>query len=106
MPRGKKISAKPSDPTDDLQEPGFSSVEKAVEDFRAGRFVIVVDNDDRANEGDLIIAAEHATEEAIAFMLPYTRGIICVPMSAERLATPRIPQRLGAQQPPNCPPST
>jgi 3,4-dihydroxy 2-butanone 4-phosphate synthase/GTP cyclohydrolase II len=98
MARAKKTSAKPGDLSDDLQDSGFSSVEKAVEDFRAGRFVIVVDDDERENEGDLIIAAEHVNEEAIAFMLKYTSGIICVPMAEERLDTLRIPQMVGNNQ--------
>ncbi len=98
MPRGKKTPAKPKNRTENLQEPGFAPVEEAVEDFRAGRFVIVVDDDDRENEGDLIIAAEHVNEEAIAFMLKYTSGIICVPMSEDRLDTLRIPLMVGNNQ--------
>lgn len=98
MPRGKKAPAKRADRTNNLQEPGFAPVEEAIEDFRSGRFVIVVDDDDRENEGDLIIAAEHVNEEAIAFMLKYTSGIICVPMSEERLETLRVPQMVGNNQ--------
>ncbi len=98
MPSRKKTPAKPPDPTESLREPGFSAVEDAIADFRSGRFVIVVDDDDRENEGDLIIAAEHISEEAIAFMLKYTSGIICVPMSEDRLDTLRIPLMVGNNQ--------
>ena len=101
MPRGKKTPAKPSDPTDDLQEPGFSSVEKAVEDFRAGRFVIVVDDDDRENEGDLIIAAEHvndiglgaATDDAIA-AYALTSSVVIVTKDADFATLGRHDARL------------
>ncbi|GLD95592.1 hypothetical protein PINS_up004269 [Pythium insidiosum] len=64
---------------------GTSSIEDAVEWMRHGGFVVVMDNEDRENEGDLIAAAEHATEEAVAFMLRHTTGIVCVPALAERL---------------------
>jgi 3,4-dihydroxy 2-butanone 4-phosphate synthase/GTP cyclohydrolase II len=88
----------PAARTRTLREPGFSTVEEAVADFRAGRFVIVTDDDTRENEGDLIIAAEAVTEESIAFMLRHTTGIICVPMPGERLDTLRIPQMVGNNQ--------
>ncbi|KAJ0399171.1 hypothetical protein ATCC90586_001805 [Pythium insidiosum] len=64
---------------------GTSSIEDAVEWMRHGGFVVVMDNEDRENEGDLIAAAEFATEEAVAFMLRHTTGIVCVPALAERL---------------------
>jgi 3,4-dihydroxy 2-butanone 4-phosphate synthase/GTP cyclohydrolase II len=57
------------------------SIEQAVADIAAGRAVIVVDDEDRENEGDLIFAAEHATPEMLAFMVRYTSGYICVPMT-------------------------
>lgn len=64
---------------------GTSSIEAALEAMRAGKFVVVMDNEDRENEGDLIGAAEFATEESVAFMLRHTTGIICVPALADRL---------------------
>lgn len=67
---------------------GFCSVEEAIEEIREGRMVVVVDDEDRENEGDLIIAAEKATSEAINFMTKYARGLVCVPVSgaiADRL---------------------
>jgi 3,4-dihydroxy 2-butanone 4-phosphate synthase / GTP cyclohydrolase II len=67
------------------------SIERAVKDIAAGRPVIVVDDEDRENEGDLIFAAEHATPELLAFMVRYTSGYICVPLTeaeADRLELP------------------
>ncbi|KAJ3055058.1 hypothetical protein HK097_011621 [Rhizophlyctis rosea] len=69
----------------------FDSIEDAVEEIRNGNFVIVVDNEDRENEGDLIIAAEDFTTEKAAFMIRYTSGIICVPMLGERLNELELP---------------
>ena len=69
----------------------FSSVEQAIRDVRDGRFVIVVDDEDRENEGDLTIAAEKITPEAINFMARHGRGLICMPMSEERLKALDIP---------------
>jgi 3,4-dihydroxy 2-butanone 4-phosphate synthase/GTP cyclohydrolase II len=70
----------------------LSPVEDAVRDIAAGKFVIVVDDEDRENEGDLIMAAEKVTPERIAFMVRYTSGIICMPMTRERLDALRLPQ--------------
>ncbi|WP_250037082.1 bifunctional 3,4-dihydroxy-2-butanone-4-phosphate synthase/GTP cyclohydrolase II [Paractinoplanes maris] len=69
----------------------FADVERAIADIAAGRAVIVVDNEDRENEGDLIFAAEKATPELVAFMVRYTSGYICVPITedeADRLDLP------------------
>ena len=62
----------------------FSTIEEALEDFRAGKFVVVVDAPDRENEGDLTIAAEFATPEAINFMATHGRGLICLCLTSER----------------------
>lgn len=70
----------------------FDSIESVVADLRKGKMVIVVDDADRENEGDLIMAAEHATPSAINFMAKFGRGLICVPTSAERL------QQLGIER--------
>lgn len=70
----------------------FSSVEEILADLRAGRMVIILDDEDRENEGDFIMAAEHATPEAVAFMIRYSSGILCVPMEDERLAQLELPQ--------------
>ncbi len=69
----------------------FSSIEEAVQDVRAGKLVIVVDDEDRENEGDLTIAAEKITSEAINFMAREGRGLICLPMTGERLDELSIP---------------
>jgi 3,4-dihydroxy 2-butanone 4-phosphate synthase/GTP cyclohydrolase II len=63
----------------------FDSVESVVKDLRAGKMVIVVDDADRENEGDLVMAAEHVTPQAINFMAKYGRGLICVPTVTDRL---------------------
>ncbi|HWQ20598.1 MAG TPA: bifunctional 3,4-dihydroxy-2-butanone-4-phosphate synthase/GTP cyclohydrolase II [Methanotrichaceae archaeon] len=69
----------------------FCSIEEAIEEIRKGNFVIVLDDESRENEGDLIVAAEKATPEAINFMAKYGRGLICVPMTAERLKEIGLP---------------
>jgi 3,4-dihydroxy 2-butanone 4-phosphate synthase/GTP cyclohydrolase II len=63
----------------------FATIEEAVEETRHGRIVLVVDDEDRENEGDLVMAADRATPEAVNFMARYGRGLICVPMTGERL---------------------
>jgi 3,4-dihydroxy 2-butanone 4-phosphate synthase/GTP cyclohydrolase II len=69
----------------------FASVEEAIEAIRAGRMIIVVDDEDRENEGDLTIAAEKVTPEAINFMAKYGRGLICLSMTGQRLDELEIP---------------
>ena len=68
----------------------FTDVPTAVEEIRAGRMIVVVDDEDRENEGDLTLAAEKVTPEAINFMAKYGRGLICLAMTAERLDYLRI----------------
>ena len=63
----------------------FASIEAAIEAIRLGQMVIVVDDEDRENEGDLTVAAEKVTPEIINFMAKHGRGLICLPMTAERL---------------------
>lgn len=77
----------------------FASIKEVIEDIRAGKMVIVIDDEARENEGDLVMAAQHATAEAIAFMAAYGRGIICMPMSAERLDALRLGPMEKAQDP-------
>jgi len=69
----------------------FAKIEDAVEDIRQGRMVIVVDDEDRENEGDLTIAAEFVTPDIINFMATHGRGLICLPMTRERLDELEIP---------------
>src|ERR1051326_6613891 len=63
----------------------FDSIESVVADIRKGRMVILVDDADRENEGDLIMAAEHVTPAAVNFMAKFGRGLVCVPTTSERL---------------------
>jgi 3,4-dihydroxy 2-butanone 4-phosphate synthase/GTP cyclohydrolase II len=69
----------------------FSTIPEAIDDIRAGRMVVVVDDEDRENEGDLTIAAEKVTPDVINFMAKHGRGLICLPMTGERLDELRIP---------------
>lgn len=62
----------------------FNTIEEALEDIRQGKMIVVVDDEDRENEGDLLMAAEKVTPEAINFMATYGRGLICTPMQAKR----------------------
>ncbi|MCT4509328.1 MAG: bifunctional 3,4-dihydroxy-2-butanone-4-phosphate synthase/GTP cyclohydrolase II [Tepidibacter sp.] len=64
----------------------FNTIEEAIEDIKNGKMIVVVDDEDRENEGDLLMAAEKATPEAINFMAKFGRGLICTPMSKERLS--------------------
>ena len=69
----------------------FNTVEKAIEDIKQGKMVIVVDDEDRENEGDLVMAAEMATPEAINFMIRFGRGLVCVPLTAQRIEELDLP---------------
>ena len=62
----------------------LDTIEDAIEDFRKGQFVVVVDDEDRENEGDLIIAAEKITPEQVNFMLKHARGVLCAPLTMKR----------------------
>ena len=70
----------------------FATVEQAIEDIKAGKMVVVVDDEDRENEGDLIIAGDHVTPETINFMAKYAKGLICTPIDGARLDALQIPQ--------------
>ncbi len=74
---------------------GLSSISGAIEDIKAGKFVIIVDDKGRENEGDLVLAAEKVTPEAINFMAGHARGLICLPVIGERLDELRIPLMVG-----------
>ena len=65
----------------------FAKIEDAIEDIRQGKMLVVVDDEDRENEGDLIVAADKTTPETINFMATYAKGLICTPMEGERLDT-------------------
>lgn len=68
----------------DAWTPAFSTVEEAIDVLRRGRMIILVDDADREDEGDLVMLAEYVTPEAINFMITYGRGLVCVPLTAER----------------------
>ncbi len=70
---------------------GIATIPEAIEDIKAGKFVIIVDDKDRENEGDLAIAAEKITPEAINFMAKHARGLICLPVTGKRLDELKIP---------------
>lgn len=70
----------------------FAPIDQAIAAYRDGRMIIVVDDEDRENEGDLTIAADRITPDAINFMAKWGRGLICLPMTEERLAELEIPQ--------------
>ena len=72
----------------------LDSIEEALEDFRNGKFVIVVDDEDRENEGDLIIAAEKITPEDVNFMLKNARGVLCAPVTLKRCAELDLPRQV------------
>ncbi|MBQ6062680.1 MAG: bifunctional 3,4-dihydroxy-2-butanone-4-phosphate synthase/GTP cyclohydrolase II [Prevotella sp.] len=72
----------------------LSSIEEAVKDFKEGKFVIVVDDEDRENEGDLIIAAEKITPEKVNFMLKNARGLLCAPITMERCKELDLPHQV------------
>ncbi|HET9195240.1 MAG TPA: bifunctional 3,4-dihydroxy-2-butanone-4-phosphate synthase/GTP cyclohydrolase II [Vicinamibacterales bacterium] len=78
----------------------FASIDDAIEQIRAGRMIIVVDDEDRENEGDLTIAAEKVTPEAINFMARYGRGQICLSMTGQRLDDLEIPLAVNANTTP------
>ncbi len=69
----------------------FHTIEEAIEDIRLGRMLVVVDDENRENEGDLVMAAEKATPESVNFMARFGRGLICLPMTGERLDELGIP---------------
>ncbi|MFJ4842839.1 bifunctional 3,4-dihydroxy-2-butanone-4-phosphate synthase/GTP cyclohydrolase II [Streptomyces sp. NPDC088746] len=75
-----------------LDDLSLDPVEQAIRDIAAGRPVVVVDDEDRENEGDLVIAAEKATPEIIAFMMSECRGLICAPMESDELDRLELPQ--------------
>lgn len=72
----------------------LSTIEEAIEDFKQGKFVIVADDEDRENEGDLIIAAEKITPEKVNFMLKHARGVLCTPVTMKRCEELNLPKQV------------
>src|SRR5574344_279452 len=73
----------------------ISTIEDALEDFKAGKFVIVIDDEDRENEGDLIVAAEKITAEKVNFMLKHARGVLCAPVTISRSEELDLPHQVS-----------
>jgi len=87
--------------SEQLEEAGatpttFDTIEGAIDDLRDGKIVLVVDDADRENEGDFIIAAERFTPEAVNFMVTHGRGIVCLPVAGWRLDELQIPQMVSS----------
>ncbi|KIY00256.1 uncharacterized protein Z520_03941 [Fonsecaea multimorphosa CBS 102226] len=80
---------------------GFDTIESTIEAFRNGEFIVVLDSQDRENEGDLIIAAEDVTTEKMAFMVRYTSGLICAPITSQLAAALALPQMVVDNEDPN-----
>ncbi|MFC1966150.1 bifunctional 3,4-dihydroxy-2-butanone-4-phosphate synthase/GTP cyclohydrolase II [Chloroflexota bacterium] len=74
---------------------GLSSIAEAIEEVKAGKFVIIVDDEGRENEGDLVMAAEKVTADSINFMAKHARGLICIPLTGQRLDELQIPMMVG-----------
>ena len=70
----------------------FNTIEELLEDIKAGKNVVIIEDEDRENEGDVICAARFATQENVNFMASYARGLICMPMSEEYTTKLDIPQ--------------
>ncbi len=77
---------------------GLASIEDAIEEYRKGRFVVIVDDESRENEGDLTLPGQFVTPEAINFMARYGRGLICVPLTGGRIDEMGIPMMVGRNE--------
>ena len=89
-------------------KPPFATIEEAIEEIRQGRMIVLVDDEDRENEGDLTMAAEKVTPEAINFMAKYGRGLICLTLTEQRCEllglAPISPRNTSAFGTPFCEP--
>jgi 3,4-dihydroxy 2-butanone 4-phosphate synthase/GTP cyclohydrolase II len=98
MPTRRKSSRITPHPRLVTPPPPFTTVDDAIAEIAAGRMVIVVDDEDRENEGDLTMAADSITAEHVGFIRKYASGVICVPMTAERLAQLDLPQMVARNE--------
>ncbi len=80
----------------------FNTIEEAIEDLKEGRMVVVVDDEDRENEGDLVMAASKVTPETVNFMIRYARGLVCAPLTSERVKELELPQMVTQNTDPHC----
>jgi 3,4-dihydroxy 2-butanone 4-phosphate synthase/GTP cyclohydrolase II len=100
-PPGGQVNSSLSLPLDrPLDSPldGFDSIADALADLAAGKFVVVLDDEDRENEGDLIIAADKATTEAMAFLVEYSSGVVCISMEGRDLERLRLPLMVSSAE--------
>ncbi|CAL0309489.1 unnamed protein product [Lupinus luteus] len=99
---GTEVQPDFSDDTNELDldepTPGFASIAEAIEDIRQGKMVVVVDDEDRENEGDLVMAAQLATPEAMAFIVKNGTGIVCVSMKGEALDRLELPLMVNSKE--------
>src|SRR3989442_11831879 len=98
MPRATRFM--PARPRVVARSPPFATVDDAIADIRGGRMVIVVDDEERENEGDLTLAAELTDEDDVALIRKYASGVICVPMTGERLEEVHLPPMVARDQAP------
>src|SRR5579862_4427538 len=99
-PPGASIaSAAPSGSAAAAVAPGLSSIDEILAELRRGRMVVIMDDEDRENEGDLLIAAERVRAEDINFMARYGRGLICLTLTRERCMQLRLPLMVGGSEP-------
>ena len=92
-------------PASEMQPPRsqtlrFDSIEDSIEAFRRGEFIVVLDSQDRENEGDLIVAAQDVTTEKMAFMVRFSSGYVCAPITSDRAMSLSLPQMVTANQDP------
>lgn len=80
----------------------FAKIKESINDIQSGKFVIIVDDENRENEGDLVIAAEKINPEKLNFMLQHARGILCVPMTGQRLDELNLPLMVKLNDPSKC----
>ena len=77
--------------TQTMTQTPFSTIDQALQAFKQGKMIIVVDDENRENEGDLVMPAQTATPEAINFMIRFGRGLVCAPISAIRAEQLQLP---------------
>ncbi|XP_071729896.1 bifunctional riboflavin biosynthesis protein RIBA 1, chloroplastic-like [Rutidosis leptorrhynchoides] len=102
VPNMNSFSGSADDYDLDHPTPGFSSIPEAIEDIRQGKMVVVVDDEDRENEGDLIMAASCVTPEAMAFIVKHGTGIVCVSMEKEDLERLQLPLMVTRNEDQSC----
>ena len=90
--------ANPADEDPDAPTPGFASIDEAIAEVAAGRFVVVLDDEDRENEGDLLRAADKMTQESMHFMIRHTSGLVCVAVDDETADRLNLPLMVSSKE--------